>query len=215
VLVRNLIKLSHINCNDFVIEIGPGKGIITSILAISCKKLLAIEYDHELYKILHSRFLNSKNVTLLHQDFLKTDLPNAPYKVFSNIPFNMTADILNKLLNADTPPLDLYLVMQKEAVFKYSGEPYCENCLKSLGLKPIYDVKIIHHFSPRDFYPRPKAEIVLVHFHKKNFCDIDMLPMTDWYDFFGFCFYFSRQIDTAKNRNALFTASNHTFAARA
>ncbi|QIC77584.1 hypothetical protein FSC17_15225 (plasmid) [Acinetobacter indicus] len=80
----------------------------------------------------------------------------------------MTADILSKLLTTGRTPEDLYLVMQQEAVYKYAGEPLCQDGFKSLLFKPIYEIKVIHNFDKADFSPSPNVSIFFVNFHKKN-----------------------------------------------
>lgn len=95
-LVRNLIQKSQLNKNDIVVEIGPGKGIITNLLAEQVGNVIAIEYDENLYKALVSQN-QFDNIEYVYDDFLKYHLPrNQKYKVFSNIPFQITADIIKK-----------------------------------------------------------------------------------------------------------------------
>ncbi|WP_276612745.1 ribosomal RNA small subunit methyltransferase A, partial [Klebsiella pneumoniae] len=104
-LVEDLLFKSNITKEDFVVEIGPGKGIITKALSKICKAVTAIEFDSVLADKLTHEF-KSSNVSIIEADFLKYNLPDHNYKVFSNIPFNITASILNKLLDSENPPLD-------------------------------------------------------------------------------------------------------------
>ena len=187
-LVKKLVEKSNITRDDTVYEIGPGKGIITRALLGRCKKLVAVEYDVELYRRLQEQIKNERNLVLLHRDFLTIDLPQEPYKVFSNIPFNMTADILTKLLTGDNTPIDLYLVMQMQAVYKYAGEPFCLDGFKSLLFKPNYDIQIVHEFAKTDFAPSPNVMAVFAHFHKKEYCDIKKVPLMDYWDFLAYIF---------------------------
>lgn len=96
-LVERLISKSNIDVTDYVIEIGPGKGIITDVLSQHAGEVVAVEYDQELYNNL-VRYHSHDNVTYIFGDFLKYKLPlNRRYKIFSNIPFQITADIIRKL----------------------------------------------------------------------------------------------------------------------
>lgn len=187
-LVNKLVRMSNLTSEDLVYEIGPGKGIITRALLGHCKKIVAIEYDAELYKQLKDQFGMQKEVMLLNKDFLTVDLPTEPYKIFSNIPFNLTADILSKVLTTGRSPEDMYLVMQYEAALKYSGEPYYQESFKSLLFKPSYNIEIMHHFEKTDFVPSPNVSIVFVHFHKKEYCDIKKVPLIDYWDFLAFVY---------------------------
>lgn len=187
-LVKKIVGESNLSSNDLVIEIGPGKGIITTELINTCKEVCAVELDTELYNDLRIAFKSVTNLHLLNQDFLAVELPQTPYKVFSNIPFNLTADILTKLLTTNNPPDDMYIIMQYEAVLKYAGEPYYSDSLKSLMFKPLFDIKIVHEFDMSDFIPKPNVSIVLAHFHKKEYCDVKKATMTDYWDFLSYVF---------------------------
>jgi len=88
--VENLINKADIDHNDSVVEIGPGKGIITKILAEKAGRVIAVEVEEKLYTKLKDKFKDRKNVKIIKADFLKWQLPSSPYKVFSNIPFNLT-----------------------------------------------------------------------------------------------------------------------------
>ena len=89
-LVAALIERSSLGPDDLVYEIGPGKGIITAQLARCCKRVIAIEKDPALALMLQKKFGHQPNLTIYNADFLRQPLPHQPYKVFSNIPFNIT-----------------------------------------------------------------------------------------------------------------------------
>src|SRR5260221_10337250 len=94
-------------------KIGPGKGIITKCFARRCKQVVAIENDPQLVAALRRRCANTPNLTIHEGDFLQFRLPNVHYKVFANIPFNISAAIVTKLTTSACPPDDTYLVVQK------------------------------------------------------------------------------------------------------
>lgn len=168
-LIETLVAKSSLGKKDTVYEIGPGKGIITSQLAKVCHKVIAIEKDRKLYESLRQKFSGINNVELVCGDFLKVKLPEREsYKVFSNIPFSLTADILGKLTQAKNPPQDAYLIIQKEAAIKYAGLPYGKERLTSLILKPWFELKILHQFKPTDFSPVPGVDIVLFQIKKRE-----------------------------------------------
>ncbi|HFD4541182.1 TPA: 23S ribosomal RNA methyltransferase Erm [Enterobacter hormaechei] len=186
-LIQKLVEESNLSKEDTVYEIGPGKGMITEQLLARCKNVIAIELDNKLYQLLQDKFKNPK-LTLINEDFMLTNLPDEKYKVFSNIPFNMTAEILTKLLTAPNPPQDMYIIMQYEAMLKYAGAPYYKDSLKSLMFKPMYDIKMVHEFDSADFTPKPNVSIVMVHFHKKKYCDIKKATMLEFWDFLSYVY---------------------------
>ena len=123
-LVSELVKRSGIKPDDLVYEIGPGRGIITEQLAKNCQQVIAIEHDKKLFSELIVKFRVLKNIKLISGDFLKFDLPSTGhYKIFANIPFDLTAEIINKLTMASNPPTVSYLIVQEEAARKYAGQP--------------------------------------------------------------------------------------------
>lgn len=122
-LVKELIHNSNISNIDVVIEIGPGKGAITKNLLLVSKKVIGIELDHENVFYLNKNFdhhIKKGQLIVLEKDFLKWDLPTFSYKVFSNIPFFLTAEIIRKLYGFHPNlPESSYLILQKEAAEMY------------------------------------------------------------------------------------------------
>lgn len=165
-LISYLISRTSLESEDTVLEIGPGKGIITVQLAGCCAHVLAVEKDPKLVSQLRSRFTEERNVILHQTDFLEYPLPVTPYKVFANIPFNITADILRKLLMGPNQPSDTYLIVQQEAAEKFGG--FATESLGSLLLKPWFIPEVIHRFVRRDFVPTPGVDIVLIRFSKRD-----------------------------------------------
>lgn len=165
-LVDALIEKSSINGSDVVYEIGPGKGIITGQLARYCKQVVAVEKDPRLVALLIQKFAQEPGVIIREGDFLQYRLPCKPYKVFANIPFNITSAIVTKLTSANHPPEDAYLTMQEEAASIYLGRPF--ESLRAVLLKPWFDVEIVHRFRRRDFVPEPRVEVVMLRLHKRG-----------------------------------------------
>jgi len=95
-LVVKILELSSIGPQDLVLEIGPGKGIITEELARRAREVVAIEKDKGLFLFLKEKFKNNPKIKILNIDFLKFQLPKFPYKIFSNIPFFITGEIIKK-----------------------------------------------------------------------------------------------------------------------
>src|ERR1041384_1142746 len=94
-LVRRIVAMSTIGPSDVVYEIGPGNGIITAALARVASQVIAIEKDPELVRRLRERFRLLDNVEIVERDFLSYSFRSA-YKVFANIPYNRTAQIVRK-----------------------------------------------------------------------------------------------------------------------
>ncbi len=165
-LVASLLDKCNIGHNDVVYEIGPGKGIITEQLALRCKQVVAIEKDPRLSVLLFHKFAHMPNVTIHEGDFLHYRLPCKPYKVFANIPFNITRAIVTRLTAAHYPPEDAYLAMQKEAADMFLGKPH--ESLYTVLLKPWFEVGIVHRFQRKDFVPKPRVDVVMLRLRKRG-----------------------------------------------
>jgi 23S rRNA (adenine-N6)-dimethyltransferase len=167
-LVRTLLQQSSIANEDIVLDIGAGQGIITKELALQAKHVEAIEKDPSFCRELKARLRAYPNVAIRCADFMEYPLPSLDYKVFANIPYARTSDILRKLLDASNPPVDAYLVIQREAAYKYSGRPYRVETLASLSRKPWFNLQIVHLFKKTDFVPAPKVASVLLRIQSKE-----------------------------------------------
>jgi 23S rRNA (adenine-N6)-dimethyltransferase len=165
-LVDALLDRTSIGRDDLVYEIGPGTGIITASLATRCGRLVAIEKDRGLAALLTRRFSDRRCVTIAEGDFLATALPATSYKVFGNIPFDITTAIVTKLTSASNPPEEAYLAVQKEAADRFMGQP--RGSLYAARLWPWFETALLHHFRREDFTPRPGVDVVLIRIAKRG-----------------------------------------------
>lgn len=189
-LVNKLIRNSSISQNDSVLEIGAGMGIITEQLLGVCRKLTAIEADQQLHSYLKKRLPIDPNFSLLPCDFLDYPLPQSgPFKVFSNIPFSITGEIIKKLLFSQNSPTDSYLVMQREAAKKFIVNN-CHNTMLAVIFYPFFDIKIIHNFQRTDFKPIPKIDSCLIRLAKRSSPLIEYSLLSSYRDFIAY--FFSR-----------------------
>ena len=166
--VKGLIDKTGIDANDLVVEIGPGKGVITKLLANKAGRVIGVEIDDGLFADLRKQFQEYPNVEIIRADFLKWELPPEPYKVFSNIPFNMTTDIVIKLLSTGNPPMVTYLVMQDKAAERFIGDPLSKNTQMSILLKPHFEMAIVARIDKKQFVPVPQVSAVLAMFKRRE-----------------------------------------------
>jgi len=185
-LAAYIIDRSSINAQDLVYEIGPGKGVLTAQLARRCNKVIAVEKDAWLASALLQKFASQTNLTVRTGDFLKVPLPDHPYKVFSNIPFNLTSAIVERLVRVSNPPEDAYLVLQKEAAEMYLGTSCA--CLRSVLLHPWFDLSLVHRFHRSDFIPQPGVDAVLLRFRKRKPPLVSQPDRQMYRNFMVYCF---------------------------
>lgn len=166
-LLLRIVKRSTVTKADTVVEIGTGKGQLTGVLSERCGFLYTIEIDRRLYEHAREKHQNKKNIKFVCGDFLKYRLPKqGKYKVFANIPFNITTEIVMKLSREYNLPTEMWLVMEKGAAKRFMGVP-CDNKY-SLELKRRWHMDIVYYFRQEDFHPKPKVDSVLLHFKQRK-----------------------------------------------
>lgn len=172
--ISDIIDFAQITSDDTVVEIGPGVGFVTEQLVKHAKQVIAIELDEEAIKELEK--LKAPNLTIIHNDILKTDLSDlceGKIKIVANIPYYITSPILAHLLgeiddlnNKNRNKITDILLMVQEEVAKRMVA--CEKSpSKQYGLLTILsqfwaDVKIMKLVGRRSFYPAPKVNSALV-----------------------------------------------------
>lgn len=181
-LVRRLVSMSTIGPSDTVYEIGPGNGIITAALAGVAGRVIAIEKDPDLVRRLRVRFRLLDNVEIKEGDFLKylfrtrpstgalpptIELQTRPseYKIFANIPYNSTAQILRKIVYERSKLSEAYLILQKEAAKKFSGS--ARETLFSIRVKPFFEFQILSQLRCTDFWPVPHVDSVFLSIRRR------------------------------------------------
>ena len=158
-----LIGHSNLKKRDTVVEIGAGSGVITSALSHRVNKVIAVEPDKATATKLRENLKKRGilNVEIVEDDFLNIELPEGPYKVFSNPPFHLSSAIIHKLIEAKNPPESFYLILQKQMALKLINTD--RHYTSQLGLKLIqdYNTKIRLPLKPTDFTPPPAVPTVL------------------------------------------------------
>ena len=159
---NQIVNFGEIDEDDIILEIGPGIGTLTIELAKKAKKVIAIEQDGNICKILTERLKNEKidNVELINDDALKTDFPKFN-KIISNLPYQISSPITFKFLDYD---FDLAILMyQKEFADRMNGEVGSKNYSRlSAMLYFKCNVETLTNVSSESFIPKPKIDSTVV-----------------------------------------------------
>lgn len=160
---------SEVTSEDTVIEIGPGLGTLTAILAEKASKVIAVELDSNMVQILEDRFKLYNNVQIIQDDILHVDIDKiAPKaKIVANLPYYITTSIIIKLLNTNIK--DITILIQKEVAERICAEPGT----KKVGaityfVKYYADSKIVANVPKECFIPSPEVESAVVKITKRN-----------------------------------------------
>jgi len=150
---------------DTVIEIGPGRGVLTDLLAQFPNDLIAIEIDHLLSEQLRERYLDVPRVTILEKDVLAVDvgsLPGGSFVVVGNVPYYITTPILFHALHAPFPRHIVFLV-QKEVADRIAASPGSkEYGALSVNVQAIASAEVIRRVPPGAFKPPPKVDSAVI-----------------------------------------------------
>jgi len=102
-------------------------------------------------------------VAIVHDDFLRHPVPSTPYKVVGSIPFGArTSAILTRLTEPEGATTDAILIVQREAAERHAGGPYAPETLRSLLLKPWWQIEIGRRLRRTDFDPPPSVDTVVL-----------------------------------------------------
>lgn len=149
-----------------IIEIGPGDGRLTELILNSePKKLKLIEIDNDLIELLNQKFKSEKNIEIINEDVMNYNLNKSIDLIMSNLPYNISSQILVKICLINNPPPKLILMFQKEFAIRLLDKKL--NSLNSL-VKCFYDIKSEFYVSKNCFRPIPKVDSGVLVFSKKR-----------------------------------------------
>ncbi|MBI4126259.1 MAG: ribosomal RNA small subunit methyltransferase A [Deltaproteobacteria bacterium] len=161
--LEKIVSSLELKSDDTVVEIGPGLGVMTAMLAKRCHKVIAVEKDPRLLEIAHTEFGHIKNIEWVEGDFLEYGLKNIS-KIIGNIPYEITSPILFKLLDHPHFLSTVVLLMQKEVSMRIVAKPRTKDygilsvcCQAAASCQRLFDV------SAASFIPPPKVTSSVVH----------------------------------------------------
>ncbi len=168
-LLQELVDASGVSADDGVLEIGPGSGSMTAMLAKKCRQVIALELDEALLPILRVTLAAHSNVTVVQGDVLKTDLREvtAPlgdrFCVVANIPYYITSPLLTLLLSGSLPINLMAVMVQKEVADKIMAKPGTDE-YGMLAVRAQYHCRpYIAKIVPAEaFTPPPKVDSAFV-----------------------------------------------------
>jgi len=160
-ILGRIADVLEITKSDTVVEIGPGRGALTEQLLARAKRVVAIEIDRDLSKLLREKYADDERVTIVESDVLDVNLGEAaggPYLVAGNVPYNITTPILFHALEHPRAERAVYLV-QREVAERVIAEPASENYgALSVNLQALATAELSFRVSAGAFTPPPKVE---------------------------------------------------------
>jgi len=162
--LKKIVEAGEIKSDDIILEIGPGKGALTSKLLEKSKLIIAVEKDRELFEFLKTKFekeIKIGTLILVCEDILKYNISHKNYKIIANIPYNITGAILKKFLTEKQQPESMVLMVQHEVAKRIVARDKKESIL-SISVKAYGEPKIIMKVPARYFSPAPKVDSAVI-----------------------------------------------------
>ncbi len=159
--LESIVDQAELSKEDTVLEVGPGLGTMTELLAAKVKKVVAVETDDKLAKLLQESALD--NTSVINEDILTFDFRRLPtdYKVVANIPYYLTSKILRLLIENSRRPKLMVLLIQKEVAQRVCAQP---GDLSILALSVQYYAKpeVVAFVGREKFWPSPAVDSAIL-----------------------------------------------------
>lgn len=166
-IITKILAAAQLSPEDCVLEVGPGRGALTELLAQRVKRLVAVEFDRDLAAILRQRFSAESQVTIHEQDVLKVDfeelLKADSFKVVANLPYNISTPVLFRFLEERRRFSRVVVMLQKEVGERLAAPPDCGDYgVLTVLFRQWFDVKREFLVPPGCFHPAPKVDSVVI-----------------------------------------------------
>jgi 16S rRNA (adenine1518-N6/adenine1519-N6)-dimethyltransferase len=167
-VARRIVALAGIRDGETVVEIGPGRGALTGLLAERAGRLVLVEIDRDLAAELREAFADRPNVEVVAGDILDVDLraligDGEPAVVVANLPYNISTPVLMRLLEASELFRRLVLMLQREVALRLGAAPDSKAYgALSVMVQLVAQPRIAFSVPPDAFRPRPKVDSAVV-----------------------------------------------------
>jgi 16S rRNA (adenine1518-N6/adenine1519-N6)-dimethyltransferase len=163
-VLRRIATAAEVEAGDEVLEIGPGLGALTEVLAEVAARVVAVELDDRLMPVLRERLAGRPQVELIQGDILERDPAvffHGPYKAVGNVPYYITGAILRHLLAAAHKPVLFVLTVQREVAERMTAAPD-QMSLLAVTVQYFGRPAIEFTISAGAFWPRPDVDSAVV-----------------------------------------------------
>lgn len=169
-VVQKIIESANINRNDFVIEIGPGLGVLTNRLLSKSDNVTVIELDKRMVNIITDRFRGKENLEIINEDILKVDLKTLidakkaknkidKVKVVANLPYYISTPIIMKLLENKLGINEIVVMVQKEVAERLTSKTGARLAgAITYAIEYYSEAEEIIKVTKESFVPSPKVE---------------------------------------------------------
>ncbi|MBF8266773.1 MAG: ksgA [Dehalococcoidia bacterium] len=156
--LRRILAAAELEPTDVVVEIGPGTGLLTRLLAQEAARVIAVELDEALVAHLKTSLNSFTNLTVIQADAREWDpaTVRGPYKVVSNLPYFAAVPIVRRFLECPLPPSLMVVTVQRE-VAQAMAAPPGKMRLLSVAIQLYGRPRVVGYIRPTSFRPQPKV----------------------------------------------------------
>ena len=182
-VIDKIIAAAEITKEDCVLEIGPGIGTLTQMLAEHARQVIAVEIDKNLIPVLEDTLKDYDNIMILNQDILKVDInelvekynEGKPIKVVANLPYYITTPSIMGLFESHVPLESVTVMVQKEVAQRMQEGPNCKE-YGALSLAVQYYAKpyLVANVPPNCFMPRPNVGSAVIRLTRWEQCPVQV-----------------------------------------
>jgi 16S rRNA (adenine1518-N6/adenine1519-N6)-dimethyltransferase len=163
--LEKIVEIADFGPEMTVLEIGPGTGNLTHVLAREAARVIAVEVDTRLIPLLREQFADEPRVELVHADILETNVGalvgDKPFVVVANLPYYITSAILRHLLENTPRPQRLIVTVQREVADRLVAQPG-DMSLLAVSVQFYGLPHIALRLNPAAFWPRPDVDSAVV-----------------------------------------------------
>lgn len=188
-LLQEIVDQAKVSKKDTVLELGAGKGALTTFLSERAKRVLAVEYDQTFIQVLNRKMAHAANTTIIHEDIMRIHLPKGEFVVVSNIPYSITTPIMKKLLSNPVSGFQRGVIVMEKGAAKRFTSPFIKNAYV-LAWRMWFDLEYVKGISRECFSPPPKVDSAMVFISRKP---DPIVPYKDRSAFFGLAEYALRE----------------------
>lgn len=165
--LQAIVDAAAVTAYDTVLEIGPGLGTLTQLLAAQAKQVVAVEFDTALAQQLAKR-VAADNLRVISQDILSFDFTqlSPDYKIVANIPYYLTSNLIRTISETINPPLTAVLLIQKEVAERVAAQPGDMSIL-SVTAQYYWQVSLGSVVTAELFTPPPKVDSQILVLQKR------------------------------------------------
>jgi 16S rRNA (adenine1518-N6/adenine1519-N6)-dimethyltransferase len=163
-----IVDAAEVSADDDVLEIGPGPGVLTAVLADRARSVTAVEIDQRMVAVLNDTLGDRDNVHIVRADALDVDLyalaPRLPTRIVANLPYQITSPLLVKFLEDVRRAQRIVVLVQEEVARRIVAQPgdVKERGYLSVFVQSFARAAIVRRVPARSFRPPPKVDSAIV-----------------------------------------------------